>query len=214
VRIRNFVVRDWPSDGIGVQGGGNVFVTGCEVSGCRGHGFHPGTSLHHGTFSDLIAHHNTADGLYFCMNVRYINVTNSVFYENGRHGIGGIGGGKMTGRDQYNVVAGNTCESNGLCGIQVIQGNHNIVSSNVCRNNSQSKPGAYPGIVVRESEDIIVSGNLCTDEGEGDAKTQAYGIAEEKGSDHNIITSNNCRGNRKGGVQTIGGHTVAAGNIE
>ncbi|MEW6357493.1 MAG: right-handed parallel beta-helix repeat-containing protein [Planctomycetota bacterium] len=214
VRIRDCAVRDWPCDGIGVQGGSNVFVTGCEVSGCRGHGFHPGTSLHHGTFSDLISHHNAWDGLYFCMNVRYINVTNSVFYENGHHGIGGIGGGKMEGRDQYNVVSGNTCESNAMCGIQVIQGNHNVVSNNVCRNNSQSKAGAYPGILVMESEDIIVTGNLCTDEREGDAKTQGHGIVEEKNSNQNIITSNNCRGNRTGGVTTVGRSTVKANNLE
>ncbi|MBT4815636.1 MAG: hypothetical protein HON70_08055 [Lentisphaerae bacterium] len=214
VRIRDCTIRDWPCDGIGVQSGTRAFVTSCEASGCRGHGVHPGTSLHHATFSDIISHHNAWNGLYFCMNVRYINVTNGVFYENGRHGIGGIGGGKMPGRDQYNVVANNTCESNAMCGIQVIQGNHNIVTNNVCRNNSQAQPGVLPGILIQSSEDIVVTGNLCTDEREPLEKRQVHGIAETGTSNHNIITGNNCRGNAKSGVVTVGKNTVTANNVE
>lgn len=214
IHIRNSIVRDWPSDGIDVQGGYNVFVTGCEVSGCRGHGFHPGTDLHHAAFSNNISHHNAQQGLFFCDNVRYINVTGSVFYSNGEHGIGDIGGGKTTIRDQYNVISNNICDSNGMCGIQVIQGNHNVISNNICRNNSRSGQGSWPGILVKDSEDITITGNLCTDEQEGEKKTQAYGIQETGESNNNIITSNNCRGNLKGGIMIAGENTIKADNLE
>ncbi|NOZ22586.1 MAG: hypothetical protein GXP25_16020 [Planctomycetes bacterium] len=71
-----------------------------------------------------------------------------------------------------------------------------------------------PRPLVRESEDIVVTGNLCTDEREGEKEMPAYGIAEEKGSDHNIITSNNCRGNRKSGVLTAGKGAVNTNNVK
>lgn len=191
--IRGCRVRNWPSDGIGIQGGSDIFVTECNVSGCRGQGFHPGTLIQHAVFSNLVAHHNAGDGLYFCAFVKHINVSNSIFYQNGKNGIGGLGGEPWP--DCHNVVANNICEANGMCGIQGTEGSNFVISNNICRNNSQSSPGAFPGILLRNCANMLVNGNLCYDDQEVAKKTQKCGIEEIGKSINNLLLSNNSWGN-------------------
>ena len=205
--IRRCVVRGWPSDGIGVQGGSNVKVLGCTASGCLGHGFHPGTSLQHAVFDANMGHHNGCDGLYFCANVRYIVVSNSVFHHNRGDGIGGLGGGG----DRYNVVSSNVCRSNGRCGIDAAGGAENVIASNLCLNNSQAKAGRYPGILLHDATHTSVTGNRCLDD--QDKPTQLRGICESGKSDYNLFSSNHLVTQTGEGLVMIGPKSQAHGNL-
>jgi len=158
-------VRDFPSDGIGLQGGSGNYVAGCVVENCRGQGFHPGTSLKSSIFTHNIGgaealrapgRRNTGDGLYFCMEVEHCVISNSVFHENKASGIGGVG----DGRDKHNIIANNICFLNGQHGINAFNGSDNSITNNgvlvpgwrknvICKDNSQSKPGACSGIILR-----------------------------------------------------------------
>lgn len=107
-RVRGCVIQGWLADGVSVQGGVGAIVSDCLAENCLGHGFHPGTSVQHSLWTNNIGRDNDRDGLYFCMNVRHSVVSESTFYGNSRHGIGGL----ADGGDQYNVVANNTCVNN------------------------------------------------------------------------------------------------------
>ncbi len=193
VTVRNCTVQGWPSDGIGIQGGSDIVVTECRVSECRGHGFHPGTSIRNAVFSNLISHDNAWDGLYFCADVVNISVSNGVFYNNGWNGIGGLGGGQWP--DAHNIVSGNVCAGNGMSGIQGTEGSSFLIANNICRNNSRNSPGEFPGILLRNCARMLVSGNLCYDDRQDSEKTQKCGIEETGTNEGNIISNNNSWGN-------------------
>ena len=73
-------------------------------------------------------------------------VTNNTFAGNGKNGIGGLGGGG----DTFNVVSGNTCCKNGRHGIEIENGSGNVVTANICYDNSASEPGSYAGITPQK----------------------------------------------------------------
>jgi parallel beta-helix repeat protein len=206
-RVRDVTVIGWPSDGIGVQGGGDVQVIGCTAKGCRGHGFHPGTSIKGAVFTGNVGHDNGRDGLYFCMRVKFITVSNNVFRGNGWNGIGGLG----DAFDEWNVCTGNTCVENGRAGIDLSSGKNNVVSANVCVNNSQRVPGKYPGILIRDTTGSVIANNRASDDQE--KPTQRTGIAETGKSDYNVITGNNLGGSAKA-IEKVGQHTEVSGNRE
>ena len=208
ITIEGCRVRNYICDGISVQAGRGATISGCMVENCRGHGMHPGTGLQDSVWINNISRENVADGLFFCMNVRHSVVSNNVLANNLGSGVGGLGGGG----DKYNVVANNTCVGNGRWGIQVSDGTDNVVTGNLCLNNSQSQPGKYAGIDVSKTTDSVITGNRCLDDQE--TKTQAGGVIEHDGSDYNLITGNLCRGNIGPGVSTSGAHTEASGNLQ
>ena len=205
--VRNCRVSGWPSDGIGVQGGTGNRVTDCTAELCRGHGFHPGTSLSGGVFSRNIGRQNAWDGLYFCAEVRHVVVSDSVFEGNGWNGIGGLG----DGGDRFNIVQGNVCVGNAQCGILANDGANNSITGNICVGNSASRAGAYPGIRLHNVTEMTVTGNRCGDQ---EKKTQAAGIEETGASGRNLVTGNHCRGNAGPGVKLIGKNSHAANNAE
>jgi len=204
-RVSNYV-----SDGIGVQVGKRVTVTDCLIENCRGHGLHPGTGIQDSVWTGNISRANTGDGLFFCHAVRHSVISNNVFADNLGCGIGHLGAGGAG--DKYNVVSNNTCVRNGRWGIHVFGGTDNVVTGNVCLNNSQSKPGEYPGIGVIQTTNTIISGNHCLDDQE--SKTQKHGILETDQSDYNLITGNLCQGNLGAGIVTSGAHTQIGGNLQ
>jgi len=207
-RVESCHVRNWPSDGISVQGGRGATISGNMVENCRGHGMHPGTSLADSVWINNISRENGGDGLFFCMHVRHSVMTGNVLAENSGSGIGHVGGGG----DKYNVVSSNTCVGNGRWGIQVIDGSDNVISANLCLNNSRLHPGQYPGIGVIKTTDTVVSGNRCLDDQE--EKTQAAGIAEDDESDYNLFIGNQCRGNAGPGLQINGANSREQGNLQ
>jgi len=207
--VRHVTVREWIADGVGIQSGRDNRVESCLVERCRFHGFHPGTSLRGALFSGNIARENGGDGLYFCCIVTGITVNGNLFHGNKRSGIGGLGFG-CGSSDSFNVVTNNVCRDNGHWGIEVTGGRNNLVSANVCIDNSRSQPGRYSGIGVIDSHGTLVSGNRCGSESE--EPTQKFGIEEAGSSDGNVIANNLCQGNRDGGVRMAGQDTATSAN--
>lgn len=202
-------VQRYPADGIGIQRGENVSVIRCIAERNLGHGFHPGSKLTSGSWTDNVGRYNGWDGFFFCQNVRYLNVSGNRFHHNGGHGIGNLGYGGEG--DRYNVVTANFCYSNGLSGIEVVSGGNNVVSNNVCENNSRSEPGRWPGILVEDTHSTVVAGNRCIDSQPEGGKTQAYGIIIKRKSTDNVVTGNMMTGHTAGG---IGGDSLAENIIK
>ena len=206
VRVHNCTVRQWPSDGIGVQGGSDVQVAQCQAHDCRGHGFHPGTQLGRSVWSHNIGRGNGADGLFFCARVHHSVCSDSVFSNNGLNGIGGV----ANGGDHHNIISANVCNDNARCGIDANQGEEQIITSNLLLNNSQAAPGRWPGIRLHDLERCIVQGNRCADDQE--VATQQRGIVESGGSDYNLISGNLCVGMPEA-ISVVGRHSRAEGNL-
>ncbi len=191
-------VKNYPGDGISIQIGDNATVTHCLSEYNLGHGFHPGTGITSGAWTDNVGRYNGWDGLFFCHRVRHSIMSGNRFHNNGWNGIGGLGIGG-TGGDRYNVVSGNFCSGNGKSGIECKVGGNNIITNNVCENNSQNEPGRWPGILVRDTHSSVISGNRCLDFQYPDSvKTQGYGILVEGESRDNIITGNLVTGCKQG----------------
>lgn len=182
--VRHCTVRGHVSDGIGVQGGEDNRVADCLVDGCRGHGFHPGTSLKGSIWQNNIGRNNAWDGLFFCARVRDTVVRGNLFHNNGWSGIGGLGNAD----DRYNIVSDNICTANGRYGIHATAGRDNVIQGNICRDNSQSEPGRYAGIGLSDTTDTLVSANRCTDSQE--TPTQRRGIVESGACQRNRIVEN------------------------
>jgi len=207
-------IKDYPGDGFSMQIGDNITVTECLAEYNLGHGFHPGTGITSGSWTNNVGRFNGWDGLYFCHRVRHTTVSGNRFHDNGWNGMGGLGEGGEGG-DRYNVVSGNFCYNNAKCGIQCINGGNNIVVNNVCENNSRGEPGRWPGILVEDTYLSIVSGNKCLDFQVSDsAKTQGYGILVTGTSRDNIISDNILTGNLHEGIsgEALGKNRVE-GNI-
>ncbi len=207
-RIEGCQVLNYPSDGISVQGGSRIVVKNNTVINCRERGMHPGTGLSDSIWSGNISRFNKIDGFYFCMNNRHVIVSDNIFSDNGAHGIGGLG----HGGDKFNVVANNVCARNGECGIQVFDGSDNIVTGNLCLDNSQAKAGRRAGIEVFRTTNTIVSNNRCLDDQK--EKTQLIGIDERVLSDFNNFVGNLCRGSVTAGLRVTGPNSVQEGNLQ
>ncbi len=204
-------VEGWPGDGIGIQIGDNATVTRCLSERNLGHGFHPGTGITSGSWTDNIGRYNGWDGFYFCHRVRHTQVNGNRFHDNGWNGIGGLGEGG-TGGDRHDVVSGNFCYNNGRAGIECVRGGNNIVVNNVCENNSQSEPGRYPGILVEDTYLSVISGNKCLDSRQPvTARTQAVGILVIGESRDNVIESNILTGHSREGLS---GEALSANQVK
>ncbi len=186
LRVADVTIRDWPGDGIGVQGGREAIVSGCIVENCAGHGFHPGTGLTESCWSGNIARGNTRDGLFFCLRVSHTVVRGNVFVGNGGHGIGGL-----TDPDRDNVVADNICADNGCHGIDADKAVAAVITGNLCRNNSRRRPGRFAGIYLAGHRDCAVTGNICIDD--QDSPTQRRGISIGEPGGDNLVANNHCR---------------------
>jgi len=198
--VKEVHVKDYPGDGISIQAGDNATVTNCLCEYNLGHGFHPGTGLSSGAWTYNVGRYNGWDGLFFCHRVRHSIISGNRFHDNGWNGIGSLGiGGE--GGDRYNVVSGNFCFNNAKSGIDCRGGGNNTVSENMCGNNSQGEPGRWPGILVEDTFDSLITGNRCFDFQEPEEeKTQGYGILVTGESRDNLITENIVTGHPKEGI--------------
>lgn len=206
VRILNVSVFDWPSDGIGVQGGSDMQVTHCQVSKCRGNGFHPGTGLGRSVWFHNIATGNGGDGLFICGWVHDSVCSNSVFTGNGNSGIGGVGHGD----DHHNVISDNVCSENAKWGVNAFDGAEHVITGNILRSNSREQPGAYPALRLHNAQRFLVQGNRCADN--QDIPTQTRGIVESGDSDWNLVSGNLCVGMAEP-VTVVGRNSRAEGNL-
>ena len=205
-KIANIFVGSWPSDGIGVQGGSDVQVTDCQVSWCRGNGYHPGTGLRRSAWRGNIAIGNGWDGIYLCGHVVDSVFSGNVLTGNGKSGIGGVGHGE----DRHNVINNNVCSENAQWGIDAFDGADHVISGNIIRANSQAQSGRYAAIRLHNVERFIVHGNRC---GDDQAKpTQALGIVETGMSDFNLVADNICSGMQEP-IRVIGTNSQCEANI-
>lgn len=206
VSIRRLTIRGYPGDGVSVQGGSRCQILDNVAEGCLGHGYHAGGGLEDSLFENNQAIGNGGDGFFFCANVRAVTARGNLFKDNKGHGVGGLG----EDGDTKNMVEANRCIANGLSGIAALRGSGNRIVGNVCSNNSQRKPGEFPGILLLNTTDTVVHANQCIEEKE--KGTQSWGILELGSSDKNLLTENLCQGNRFGGLQTIGSQTIIRNN--
>ena len=125
VKIERVAVRDWPADGISLQGGDRSLVADCEVTGILHNGFHPGTGLTNTTFERNLSQHNDS-GLYFCWNNNGLILRHNKFIDNAYGGITGLG----CPGDRNNTIEDNQISRNGGPGIE-INGEKNPVISSV-----------------------------------------------------------------------------------
>ena len=203
-------VKDYPGDGISIQVGDNATVSNCLCEYNLGHGFHPGTGLSSGAWINNVGRHNGWDGFFFCHRVRHSIISGNRLHDNGWNGIGSLGVGGEGG-DRYNVVSGNFCYNNAKSGIDCRGGGNNTVSNNVCANNSKGEPLRWPGILVEDTYNTIISGNRCLDFGKEKAdKTQGNGILVVGESRDNIITGNIITGHPGDGISgdALGRNTI------
>src|SRR5512136_778099 len=171
--VQRCVVSRFITDGISDQYGLFNVIRDCLVEGCRGNGFHPGTSVRGSQFIHNTARDNEGDGFFICADVTGIQVNNNTFANNKRNGIGGLG----SGGDRFNVVSGNVCFGNGRHGIQAEDGRGNSITGNNCYNNSRSETGKFAGIALENTTDTIVSANVCGNKVENkEPGPQGYGI--------------------------------------
>ena len=184
------IIRRYPGDGFSVQGGSNASITNCLAEYNLGNGFHPGTTLTGSTWTQNTGRYNGGDGLFFCYNVRYATVSDNHFFNNKGHGIGDLGKGGVDG-DQMNVVSGNFCYNNGMSGIQCTPGGNNVITNNVCENNSQSEPGKWAGIHLKDTHSSIIQGNRCSvSKPSPEESRQNHGIFLTGKCENNLITGN------------------------
>jgi hypothetical protein len=227
VTLRHVTVENWNGDGISIQGGTKALVDSCTARGCAGHGFHPGTGLKTGLFTNILSTGNSGDGVYYCWHNDGVDVVDSVLTNNGSHGVGGLG----NPGDVHSTVARNLIADNGLAGIHVYGGpsSGNAIVGNLIRNNSRRKPGDWPGVALyalyqEGSSGCRVAGN--TIENTVMPETQWVGIGEQHAkadarflknadpatglflSDHNCIISNQFRGHKTADILVAGPHTT------
>jgi hypothetical protein len=133
VAVLHVVVRDYPSDGISVQGGADVLVRGDAVVGVAANGIHIGSSVQGALVDSVLAARAGLDGVYFCAGVTASRLTHSLVLSNAGSGVGGLG----AGGDRGNLVEANTAAFNGRYGIQVGE-TGNLVARNAAFSNGVS----------------------------------------------------------------------------
>lgn len=206
--VRNCVIRDCRGDGISAQfppsgigpgktnwdpptvGVGNCnLIADNHIEGSSHFGIHIGGGQTRVIVRGNVARGCGKDGFYYCWDNTFAVVSDNIFMNNGRHGIGGLGAGGQKISDMYTVTSNNVCSYNGQCGIDVDGGTGNVVTGNVCHANSRSAKGRFPGIrVAGDVLDTTITGNNCSDR--ADDPMQKCGIEILPGAKGCVIENN------------------------
>lgn len=195
VMVRNLRILKWPADGItvgkmptGFPGAekmmGEAIFSGNIVEDCLGIGLHAGAFFENSIWVNNWSMRN-GHGFLFCRGVSSTLVANNVISYNRRNGMWGLGD-----PDQYNIVQGNVCVGNGFYGLEAATGIGNVINSNIFRDNSKAQPGMFSGILLKETKNTVVVGNLCTDIQE--RHTQTHGIEVDNPLGPTLVESNLC----------------------
>jgi len=212
--LENLRIQNSPADGISIQGGDRVTISDCVVRGCQGNGFHPGTDLGESVFENNLSENNGV-GLYFCWHNHRLVLRNNKFIHNRGGGITGLG----NPGDVNNVIEQNLIANNGGPGIEINGGKKsgNIIRNNTIENNSQDKPGKFPGIAVyaatEDALDYTIVDNTIRDT--QSTPTQQIGIEERNGeyqkkptrADENVIRNNKFQGQTVADIVVAGAAT-------
>jgi len=215
IKYERIRVRDWPADGISLQTGDGCRIVDCEVTGCWGNGFHPGTGLKNTVFEGNLSARNGA-GLYFCWHNNALILRRNRFVENRGGGVTGLG----NPGDRNNVIEDNEISRNGGPGIEINGGQKsgNVIRGNRIEDNSRSQPGKHPGIAlfasVEDARAYTITGNTIRDTQE--PATQYVGIHEKNGerggkptyADENVISGNTFSGHKTADIVVSGEKTV------
>jgi len=201
--VDGVTVVNSPSTGIFMIGGRDNLITQSVVTNNFGHGVildrEIDTTVEFTTMSYNGGRGN-GDGILVNGGARHL-IQNNITQYNGRYGLHPAGELTRGGIWQGNVSSGNVSNGFHFC-----YNNFDIlVTGNVLVNNGRSGIGGFGVGGVYADRFNIVTGNTIT----GNWK---YGVQMNGGSD-NIITFNDVRGNRLGGIFLVGDHTVV-GNIE
>jgi len=177
VLIENVRVRNFAGDGISWQITEDVTVRGCEISGCTGHGLHPGTGSPNTLIEDNHSHRNGREGLFVCWRVQNGMVRNNTFDHNERHGI-------CTGhKDTDMIFEGNRIFENGSDGINLRRErpanapHRNLFNKNLIENNG-TREGGYGFAVYSQADEVVLRGNTFRNTGAGN-QTAAVFISRE-----------------------------------
>ena len=158
-RVRDLTITRWPSDGVCAGGPySDCLVTGCAVEHCQGIGLHTGGGIQSAQWLHNISRHNHS-GFLFCQGNRNVLCAHNLVSHNRKSGIWGL-----DNSDRFNVITGN-----------------------ICRNNSQSKPGAFAGIHLRRHRDNLVRDNLCIDDQETPTQLRGVDAADHAGANQIVV---------------------------
>ena len=213
-------------NGFVLQGASNAIVSNNIAFGNAASGFQTDTGNGRHSFTGNQSVGNTGRGFYVLNSENSFSGAN-IASGNGLHGISILSPGTRniisdsffinnTGEGIENTgsettITGNTATFNDFNGIKNNGADDAIVSSNVCRNNSQAGAGSYSGLRVIDSSDGIYTANRCLDT-QG-TKTQTYGVRETGTSDRNIYQANNFRDNLTAPYILVGSNNVVQDNI-
>lgn len=168
-----------------------------------GGGDQSGITNDHSSYDTILGNVVESNGDYGVYLERSWNVTVSgnVANDNLGYGIGLYHGtlpvmGRVT-------ITGNSCSFNGLGGIILNSAVDDVISTNVCYNNSDDGILLYNDPGQAGSTGNFVAGNWVGNQGSS-TQTQAFGIREANGSDGNMILSNSFVNNTAASISLVG----------
>ena len=201
--IRGVTVTNSPSTGILLKGGRDNLITQSVVTNSYGHGILLDQEIDTVVEWSMMSYNGdrgNGDGILVNGGAGHLIQNNFAQY-NERYGLHPAGELTRGGVWQNNVSSGN-----GSDGFRFCYSNFDIlVQNNVLNDNGQSGVGGF-GLGGEYADRFnIVTGNTIT----GNWK---FGVQMNGGRD-NIITFNDVRGNRLGGIFLVGNHTVFGNEV-
>jgi parallel beta-helix repeat protein len=201
--IRDVIVKNSPSTGILMKDGRDNLIDFCIVCDSYGHGILMDQEVDT-TVEDTISSFNgdrgNGDGILVNGGAGHL-IQNNLTRFNERYGLHPAG--ELT---HGGIWRDNDASENGSNGFHFCYNNFDLlVQGNTLNNNGRSGVGGF-GVGGEYADRFnIVTGNVATG-------NWRYGIETNGGRD-NVITFNDVRGNRLGGVLIMGNHIVE-GNLE
>ncbi len=160
LRVHALTVRDYNGDGIGFQTCDDMALSDCVVEECTGNGYHPGSGSNRFRMQRCTARKNGGCGLFYCLRVRQGLLEDSLFENNGSHGL------SIGERDTCNVNRNLILRGNGGAGIwfrpceRTNAAHHNSFEKCAVYGNCQKMGEAEAEIVLQgETEGIRLIGN-------------------------------------------------------
>lgn len=191
--VENVKIKNFNGDGISWQITEDIKISGCEVHGCVGRGFHPGTGSVRSTVENCTSYNNGRDGVYLCWRVQNGIFRNNKIYRNSRSGI------SIGHQDTDNIFENNHIYENAGHGIyfrsdnEQNAGHRNTFRGNIVEDNGTEK-GGYGFYVKGPVRDIIIEENIITDTGKG---FQKVGVYIDKDASNIKVSKNQITGHKE-----------------
>jgi hypothetical protein len=192
-QIRAVTVVDYNGDGISYQQSCDVVVEGCTVSGCTGHGLHPGSGSQRTRIRRCVVRESGRDGLFVCWRVQH-----SLFEANELIG-NGAAGVSIGHKDTDNMFRGNVIAQNRQHGVlfrnepEVLAAHRNRFEANRVVDNGSEK-GGCGFFIGGETCDITIVGNVIADTRPPARRTQRYGVFVDEKARNVCVEDNEMSG--------------------